>query len=300
MTHTDSNHPSKIPAILYAAKSTEDRHGSIPDQLGDCRAMAEREGWQVLGEFKDEGFSAYSGNRGPGLRRAKQAAAKAAEGRGRCVLVAQDGDRFARGAGDEPGAADHLFQVHSEMARRSVELWSVRLGRRMDRRDAFYEGERSHEESARRRQATRSGKRRRVERGDSAGPLPFGYRIVFDGKTGRSWREPDPEEGEIVLRMFAMLDEDRTLGEITRWLNGEGARTKRGNAFGRRRVWEILTNPWYGGRMRAYGEVVDGNHEPLLSWEEFERISAKLSKAKSAPSCRRKGGGQLGSRCSPA
>jgi hypothetical protein len=32
------------PTIVYAAKSTEDQHGSIPTQTADCLAMAEREG----------------------------------------------------------------------------------------------------------------------------------------------------------------------------------------------------------------------------------------------------------------
>lgn len=31
-------------ALAYAAKSTEDRHGSIPHQLADCRKLAEAEG----------------------------------------------------------------------------------------------------------------------------------------------------------------------------------------------------------------------------------------------------------------
>ena len=34
-------------AILYAAKSTEDRHGSMPTQLADCRKLAEPEGWEI-------------------------------------------------------------------------------------------------------------------------------------------------------------------------------------------------------------------------------------------------------------
>ncbi len=33
-------------AVIYAAKSTEDKHGSIPTQLEDCRALAERHGWE--------------------------------------------------------------------------------------------------------------------------------------------------------------------------------------------------------------------------------------------------------------
>ena len=86
-----------IPAVLYAAKSTTDRHDSIPIQLADAREMAADNGCRtVVDEFHDEGFSAYSGNRGPDLERAKARAVRAAaETGGLCMLVAQAHDRFA-------------------------------------------------------------------------------------------------------------------------------------------------------------------------------------------------------------
>ena len=80
--------------------------------------MVEREGWEVIGEFQDEAFSAFHGNRGPGLAAAKQRAIDSAP----CVLVAQDADRFARGAGDAPGAADHLGEMFFVMRRHGVEI----------------------------------------------------------------------------------------------------------------------------------------------------------------------------------
>src|SRR5215212_8324920 len=39
------------PAVLYAAKSTQDRHDSIPTQLDDAREMAEDNGWKVVDVF---------------------------------------------------------------------------------------------------------------------------------------------------------------------------------------------------------------------------------------------------------
>src|SRR3954470_16144852 len=114
-----------VPAVLYAAKSTEDRHASIPDQLDRNRALAAREGWAVVGEFTDENFSAYSRNRGPGLERAKQLAIELAEREGRCFLVALHSDRIARGAGDAPNAADHLVEVVAFLRRHGVNLRTV-------------------------------------------------------------------------------------------------------------------------------------------------------------------------------
>jgi Resolvase, N terminal domain len=57
-----------IPAVIYAAKSTEDTHGSIRDQFVDCRKLAAVRGFDVDGrEHEDEAKSAYHGDRGPGL-----------------------------------------------------------------------------------------------------------------------------------------------------------------------------------------------------------------------------------------
>ena len=113
-------------AINYAAKSTQDRRGSIPDQLTDNRAMCEREGWPILGEYSDEGFSAYRGNRGPGLTDARAHAASVAAETGEVVmLVCQHSDRISRGAGDRPGAAEALIEIWHAERRRNVHLRSV-------------------------------------------------------------------------------------------------------------------------------------------------------------------------------
>jgi DNA invertase Pin-like site-specific DNA recombinase len=76
-----------VRAAIYCAKSTEDRNASLPEQLGDCRQMAAENGWTIVGEFSDEKFSAYNGNRGPGLEAAKRCAIEAARASG-TMLVA--------------------------------------------------------------------------------------------------------------------------------------------------------------------------------------------------------------------
>ena len=57
-------------AVLYAAKSTADKHGSIPTQLADCLSDGRARG---LGGRRrvpaTRPLSAYQGNRGPGLER---------------------------------------------------------------------------------------------------------------------------------------------------------------------------------------------------------------------------------------
>src|SRR3954447_6115129 len=98
---------SRVPTVLYAAKSTEDKAGSIPTQLADCRAMAEREGWEIVGEYQDEAVSAWSGNRGKDLEAAMEHAERLAREHGRCNLVVHHSDRLARG---DAKKARHLVE----------------------------------------------------------------------------------------------------------------------------------------------------------------------------------------------
>lgn len=82
-----------IYCVLYAAKSTEDRRGSIPGQLRDCRDVVERATDRVIvGEYSDEAFSAYHGDRGPGLVDALRQTEELARERGTAELWAQHSD----------------------------------------------------------------------------------------------------------------------------------------------------------------------------------------------------------------
>jgi len=278
------------PAVLYAAKSTEDTHGSIPTQIEDCRAMAEREGWTIVGEFSDEGFSAFHGNRGPGLENAKRIAIDAASEHGRCVLVAQDSDRFARGAGDAPGAADHLGEVYFAMKRQSVELWSVR-SRQLDLLRAALEGERAHDETARKAQAVHDGYERRKEAGKANGRVAFGYRLQPQVVNGApvvekgyvvNDRVADPVTSAILFEAFAMVEHGGVgYGDVARALNARGVLTTRGKSWSREAVKYMLHNPIYVGE-RGYPR--------LVSDELWQAVQDQLGRVDAAAVQRRKGG----------
>jgi DNA invertase Pin-like site-specific DNA recombinase len=259
--------------VIYAAKSTEDKHNSIGGkddgergQLDDCRDMAERMGWEVVGEFIDEAFSAYHGNRGPGLAQAKATAIEHAP----CVLVAQDADRFARGAGDRPGAADHLGELFFAMRRQGVALWSVRTGE-LDDLHAVVLGNRAHDETARKAQAVKVGIERRKARGQAWGEPPLGYAIEHDVVEGRpvTRRVVDPINVTRLTFIFSELDSGASTGDVARKLNRAGHRSKRGNEFTARQVRRTAENPDYMG---------DGPYPELIDRELWERVNAKIKR----------------------
>jgi|GEM_PF-1188789 len=290
-------------AILYAAKSTEDKHDSIPTQLEDARAKAEQEGWEVYDEDSDEGFSAYSGNRGPGLERAKRKAADAARLSGRtAMLVAQHSDRIARGAGDKPGAAHSLVEIWHAMRRQDVHLRAVQNDSELsDPVLVAVAAKRDHEDSRRKSEATRAGKRRRFEKGKTlGGRVHDGYRkgAPDEERDGRVTylRERDPERAPLIERMYGLVESGQTFGDVARRYNAEGLRTRpsrrwpNGNRWTTRAVREIVTNPYYAGWIEAYGERVEGNHPRLIDRDRWEAIQASLTRLDPAALQRRKGG----------
>jgi DNA invertase Pin-like site-specific DNA recombinase len=260
-----------IPAVLYGAKSTEDVHGSIPDQLRDCKALAEREGWEVLSEFTDEGFSAYTGNRGPGLREAEALAVAAAAEHGTCLLVAQHSDRLARGAGDAPKAADHLGELYFRFKRQRVTIHTVQEGE-IDGIRAFISGMRNTEDSHRKCAAIASGMRRHAERGRlNGGPRPYAYRY------GRDGLEVVNHEAEIVRRIFKEFLAGRSITAIARGLHRDNIPTSKGGLWRGPTVSGILGNVVYIGKIHPNGDVYDGTHAGIVPTETFERVQDMLA-----------------------
>jgi DNA invertase Pin-like site-specific DNA recombinase len=262
--------------VIYAAKSTEDRHGSIGTQLADCCALAAKEGWDVAAEFHDEGFSAYHGNRGPDLEAARQAATDLAADGAETFLIAQHSDRFARGAGDAPGAAQHLAEVLFWARRQGVTLRSVEDDFTFSHPLlAFAMGERNAEDSKRKARSVKAGmKRRAAQRGLlPGGPRPYGYR--WEGPKGEKRLVIVEAEAAVVARMFRAYAAGTSGWSIARELNSDGVTTTNGRQWYQGTVANVLRNPIYKGYVRNNGEIYPGVHEPIVPealWEDVARI----------------------------
>lgn len=267
-----------VAAVLYAAKSTDDRRGSIPTQLADCRNLADREGWQVEGEYQDEAFSGFRGNRGPQLAAAKERAAALAAERGCCMLVVQHSDRLARGAGDGPDAADHLAEVWFAMRRRGVHLRSAQDDAYLrDPMGVAMIGQRNTEDSKRKSEATKAGVARRAQRGlYGGGYAPYGYRFERDrndpSDAGRLVVEP--AHAAVVGRIYAAYLAGEGDRPIAASLDADGIRSPRGARWDRATVANILRSPVYVGRVRHLGAEIEGNYEPIVSEADWQQAQA--------------------------
>lgn len=289
-----------VAAVIYAAKSTEDLRGSIGTQLADCRAAAEAEQRAVVAEYRDEAASAFRGDRGPGLRDALGHAERLAAAHGTSELWVQHPDRLARGDGLQ---AAHLIEYVLRSRKAGVQLRAVQHDDTFrDLIRAVLTGERNHEDSARKAVATQAGKRRRFDSGRAVGgPINDGYRLVpeldSDGsvrieRDGRvvHRRELDPARVPLIARIFDLVEQGHSFGEVSRRLNEAQETTRRGNRWTTRAVRQIVTNAVYAGRIVLHGETRDGAHPPLIDPARWDRIQQTQRRLDPAAVQRRKGG----------
>jgi DNA invertase Pin-like site-specific DNA recombinase len=277
------------PAVIYAAKSTEDKHGSIPDQLTDGRKLAADRGFEVVAEFQDEAASAFHGDRGPGLASALAECERLSAEHGSCALIVQHSDRLARG---DAKHARSLSQVVAWAIGNDVDLLSahdpeILAGGDLREVMGAIGGFRNHQDSKRKGIAVKSGIRRRAvdRRQYVGGRRPFGYRHDFtlleDGRK-ISRLVIDKAEAAIVRRIFAEYNAGFAQNAIARDLEREGVPTLTpAGSWYATTIAGMLKNPLYVGMITHGGEHYPADHEPIIDREAWDKAS-ELREARSA------------------
>ena len=138
------------------------------------------------------------------------------------------------------------------------------------------------------------GMNEKVSRGEPAIPAPFGY------INGEKTYLPDEESGaaDIIREIFQRYADGEKQREIAVSLGQRGIRTKRGNMPENRWIEYILWNPAYIGKIRWTPDgskvvskrdytneniqISDGNWQPLISMELWDKVQEMLTNQKLA------------------
>ncbi|MDP3600888.1 MAG: recombinase family protein [Bosea sp. (in: a-proteobacteria)] len=234
---------------LYARYSSDNqRAASIDDQFRICRDRADREGWQVVGVYKDAGVSGASMILRSGIQMLLQDAQA-----GRFDLVVAEAlDRISRDQADVATLFKHLrFAGVPIITLAEGEISELHVGLKGTMNALFLKDLAAK---------THRGMSGRVAAGKSGGGLCYGYKAVkqFDarGELLRGDREIVLAQAEVVRRVFRMFAAGVAPRSIARTLNGEGIPGPGGKPWGDttirghvKRGTGVVNNELYIGRL---------------------------------------------------
>jgi site-specific DNA recombinase len=220
--------PSAKRAGIYARISTSDKDGgtqsetSIEQQLRECRAYCAAQGWEVVEEYRDEGFSGTNTQR-PEYQRMMS------EMENWDVVIAAKMDRFHRNVRNAGEWAETLQRAEKDFVFRDLQIdTTTAMGMLIFRimiSVAQMEADIISERTA-------SGLKGKKNAGRHVGRPPMGYRSAYkrsadeaDGRGDPELKgvlELEPQEVESVRRVFAMHDDGMSRATIAKTLNAEG------------------------------------------------------------------------------
>lgn len=266
------------PAVLYNAKSDEDKKGSIGTQLQDGRRHAAGAGLTVAGEFSEDDKTAWKGNRGPKLIAAMDLCERLADEHGSCTLIVQHSDRLARGDGKRAKHLLHymLWAVEHDVALVSVQdpqaLTSFVMG--------AVAGDQNEAASSRKSASVRDGHERRArDHGlHPGGPRPYAYEYqrYMDGRVipDTALQVVRVEAALFVEHIWTPARQGASSRDICQQLNALGIPSSTGRRWHPSAIIKVLANPLYAGKHRRVrdGAIFDGAHDAIVDWDEWQEF----------------------------
>jgi site-specific DNA recombinase len=269
-----------VKAVLYGRVSSDRQAGgeskSVDDQLQSLRKWAANEGYQVVGEFRDDGISAS-----------------------RYARVRTRPDWVQVVELITSGGVDVLAVWSIARATRDRSTWAALIAACIDNGvliavDGKIQDPNDPDESfmldiqaalavngsARISKDAKRAVDSRAERGAPHGRVPDGYMIETD-RTGKPVRRVvDPERGPIYREAVDRLLAGESAYAIARDFNQRGLKTQRGAHWTGSNIVNRIRGPHLAGLRVHHGQVLQGiqaEWPPIISVEEHHRLIALLA-----------------------
>jgi len=251
-----------VAAIYARVSSAQQREeGTIASQTAALLEYAAAQGLEVPRDwvFEDEGYSGATLIR-PGLERLRDLAAQV----GVDVLLCYSPDRLAR---------KYAYQalLIEEFARAGTEVRFLKGPKSDSPEDALlvqFQGMIAEYERAQIAERSRRGKAHRARAGsvNVLSGAPYGYRYVRKNEHAEARYEIAEPEATAVREIYRRyVEEQHSIGDVTRWLTAQGIATATGkDRWDRSTVWGILRNPAYVGRA-GFAKTMVSDHRPAIS-----------------------------------
>ncbi|MES2154777.1 MAG: recombinase family protein [bacterium] len=257
-----------VRVALYTRVSTEDqaKEGfSLDAQLDRLRFYAKAQGWDVAGEYIDEGHSGRTTKRPQYMRMMEE------RGKWDTLLVLKM-DRIHRNSRNFMAMMDQLRKENKEFASVTESLdTSTAMGRfvmdiiqRIAQLESDQIGERTY---------VGMEQKAKTRAGGLGKPAPFGYTYGHVGGL-----EPVDAEIATVRTIFSSYLNNETRNDIAQKLNESGSRTRSGKPWTRWNVAHILANPTYAGATQWDLAINWETHPAIVGKPEFLAAQEKIAR----------------------
>lgn len=262
------NGEEPLRAALYARVSTDEQAEegfSLEAQLDTLRTYCDIQGYEIAGEFVDDGYSGRNTNR-PAFRSMFDQ-----ENRSKWdVLLVYKMDRIHRNSRNFMNMMDDLARHRQQFISTYDKIdTSTAVGRfvtdmiiRLAQLESEQTGERTY-----------FGMHQKAVEGSGilGFNAPFGYRF------GDGGLQPDDEEADVVRSIYSMYLSGMTMDSIAYSLNRDRCLTRKGNPWNKFNLRTILHNPVYAGYLHWEDVIWKGGFTPIIETEEFDRTQVLMA-----------------------
>ncbi len=253
-----------VKVIIYTRVSTKEQvEGySLSSQKILCKEYAEKQGWEVIEIFQEQGESAKSADR----TQLQKLLDYCLRNKGKIdVVLVHKLDRMSRVTADYQAIRALLVRYGMVLRSVSEPIDGSPTGKFMENIFSAV----AQLDNDVRAERTKEGLKERVRQGLWAWAPPIGYRSSPAGMV------VDQEKAPLIRKAFELFSTGNyKIKDITRFFNRQGLRTKKGNKISEQTTTRILENKLYTGiiTVKGWEGEVNGLHEKLISPEVFYRV----------------------------
>jgi DNA invertase Pin-like site-specific DNA recombinase/predicted RNA-binding Zn-ribbon protein involved in translation (DUF1610 family) len=276
MVATMKSDYQNIPFAIYARKSSTDvgkQILSIDSQLREMRDLARRNGYKIIREFEDVGSAHTPYGRDGFAEMMKEVSDGKIKG-----ILAWKADRLARNP-IEGGSILYALQNNKiEVIQTPYSTFlptdntlplTIELGM-------------ANQYSLDLSKNVKRGNKTKIENGGFCSVAPHGYLNDVINKT----IVKDPDRFHLLRKVWdLMLEGVYTLEELKEYANKElhfltyKRKATGGSPLAKSTVHNMLINPFYYGRVKKGSNENWGNHEPMITQAEFEKVQQILRRS---------------------
>ena len=123
----------------------------------------------------------------------------------------------------------------------------------------------------------KKGQKEKLAQGWLPTKPPLGYITI--GEKGKKIHVIDPEKAPLIKKMFELYaTRNYSLQKLSDIMNKKGLKTANKNKLVKSRIADLISDPFYCGKIRWNGEIYEGKQEAIISSDLFNKANDVMTR----------------------